>query len=156
MIFFMFKKVSESHWCKEIKKLLWCSGKIIDSVLLDDEILNFLDQNILADFRHCICIPQKWKFFLKYIYVYILMIKILEWFQNYISDLHIPSFVPEKNQFRKWNSVDDLQQRPVVVAKHFSNYTYLLKKHNKVKFPKLSSWQNIDTWSTNSLSNNVL
>ena len=29
------------------------------------------------------------------------MIKILEWFQNYISDLHIPSFVPEKNQFRK-------------------------------------------------------
>ena len=63
MIFFMFKKVSESHWCKEIKKLLWCSGKIIDSVLLDDEILNFLDQNILADFRHCICIPQKLKIF---------------------------------------------------------------------------------------------
>ena len=70
--FFMFKKVSESHWCKEIKKLLWCSGKIIDSVLLDDEILNFLDQNILADFRHCICIPQKLKFFLKYRVIHIL------------------------------------------------------------------------------------
>ena len=53
--FLMFKKrCLKITDVKKSKK--YCDVKIwyvIDSVPPDDEILNFLDQNILADFRHC-------------------------------------------------------------------------------------------------------
>ena len=41
------KKVSENHWCEEIKKTCDVKIYVINSVPPDDEIQIFLDQNIL-------------------------------------------------------------------------------------------------------------
>ena len=47
MIFLCSKKVSENHWCEEIKKTCDVKIYVINSVPPDDEIQIFLDQNIL-------------------------------------------------------------------------------------------------------------